>query len=246
MAPGFSRFLRCARIDVRPRMTDMEGGTMEPNTPRNMTADRGRDVYSATIAEVSSASDEEIRSLIDGTITGEANSRDAQTVREASREYDQLIRDIQAGITPLLKGIALSVAPISDVLGAAADNAARIAMRGAPVHSIVNAANITLIAAGRSPVEIQRALVSRLLDASASARNGATAPLAELLQSLVADSIQAPLVDRVRAVREAWASLALEGLQPDSRDDEASQEYIDGKVTASELVARLKAEYGAQ
>ncbi|MDR2723537.1 MAG: antitoxin VbhA family protein [Cellulomonadaceae bacterium] len=50
---------------------------------------------------------------------------------------------------------------------------------------------------------------------------------------------------RQRLLIDTFASLALEGMEPTARDLAEARDYIAGRVTIDELIARAKAEYRA-
>lgn len=115
---------------------------------------------------------------------------------------------------------------------------------------MVNALNITLIGAGSAPVAIQRG--DALLLVTELAHRGATEPF-ELLVRRLKDSetggAAAPRSDkteRTRIVEEAFASWALEGLLPDDQDRLDAADYVEGRASGGDLVARLKVEYGVK
>lgn len=49
---------------------------------------------------------------------------------------------------------------------------------------------------------------------------------------------------RANDMREAWASVGLEGYKPSEYAREVGQQYIDGKITAKEQVALLRKHHG--
>lgn len=221
--------------------------TATQNIRRAQAQDRVRNIFSATVAEVPSLNDAQLTALIQGQPIPGSPAREETSVKSAADEYDRALRALTAGMAPLVAGIELAVRPMTDAMQQAVERATEVALKGAAVHSVINALNIVLIASDVAPVSVQRSFSASLLRATDFARNGLTEPLAVLVRQLVSQKVDAAEVAaRTRLVEETFASWALEDMVPDARDRADARDYIEGKTTPSELIARLKAEYGAQ
>lgn len=128
---------------------------------RSVQQARGRDrianIFSATVAETPSFDDVELWTLIDGTpVDGKPNSEKTHVAR-AKREYDVAVDALSKGLSPLIAGLPVRGSEArTDAFLDACDVASRVAMTGAPVHSVINALNLTLIASGELPVSVPR------------------------------------------------------------------------------------------
>ncbi|MCT9819303.1 antitoxin VbhA family protein [Microbacterium sp. W1N] len=226
------------------------------NTTRSVvrarSTDRARNIYSATVAENLRLSDRELLDLIEGRPDTHSGAVERARVEMALSEYDRAVDALASGVTPIIAGVELATRSVTNAVQQAIERASEVALGGAPVHSVVNALNVTLIGAGAAPVAIERATTTALLKALVFARNGKTNPfelfVLKLTGSDLGDRPANPpnRAERARAVEEAFASWALEGLSPDERDLTDARNYVDGLATGSDLVARLKAEYGVK
>lgn len=85
------------------------------------------------------------------------------------------------------------------------------------------------------------------MKAGGEEKNSASHAAPDLAQSYIGSARERR--DQERAARadnmkEAWASVGLEGDKPSEFAKNAGQQYIDGEITAKELVQLVRAHYG--
>lgn len=156
---------------------------------RSIQRARGRDrianIFSATAAETPSFDDVELWTLIDGApVDGKPNSEKTHVAR-AKREYDVAVDALSKGLAPLIAGVpVISSEANTDAFLDACDVATRVPMTGAPVHSVINALNLTLIASGELPVSVPRVAANALRESIRLANGGSTDALSQTLRTL--------------------------------------------------------------
>jgi len=152
---------------------------------RAQNRDRISNIFSATIAETPSFDDVELWTLIEGApIGGRARDEEVKVTR-ARLEYDNALNSLSKGLSPMIAGVPVrSAYPSSDAFVEACDAAARVARSGAPIHSVVNALNLTLVASGAAPVHVRRPAARALKASVERAHYGSSDDLQKTLRKL--------------------------------------------------------------
>lgn len=152
---------------------------------RARNRDRISNIYSATVAETPSFDDVELWTLIEGARVGGKPRNEETNVVRAKREYDAALSALSQGLSPLIAGVPVkAVESAVDSFLEACDAATRVARRGAPVHSVINALNFTLVAFGEVPVHVHRAATNALKESVKLAANGSSDALQQTLRNL--------------------------------------------------------------